>query len=73
MKRDIVCIPWGREEHMREGAGVCLFLEQGCTTKCLTWFVNLGLPLFQNARVGKLNFDYLKRPARITHTRRVRC
>lgn len=33
MKRDIVCIPWGREEHLREGAGFCLFLKEGCTIK----------------------------------------
>lgn len=51
MKRDIVCIPWGREELLREGAGFCLFLKEGCTIKQLAWFVNLCLPLFEDTHM----------------------
>lgn len=51
MMRDNVCIPYGREEHLKEGAGLCLFLKQGCPTKYLAWVINLCLSLFQDTHM----------------------
>lgn len=54
-----MCVPCRTEECIRVGAGFCLFLRKGCIKKVLS-LVCESLFAFQNARVGKLNFDYLE-------------